>query len=860
MAKAFSLTTSSRNSARSLKSVAHLGNLSRQFFPCLKSAAPTLSCCLMLLPLTLFSPGLYAATGADLPATTAATPEDTAMAVPDTSSTKLEQVVVTAQKRSENVQEVPVSISVLGREQLQAQRIENFDDLSRSIPGVSFNAVSASEGETSVTIRGVSSTAGSATVSLYLDDVSITTKNFWDFAAQPRFSDLQSIEVLRGPQGTLWGDSSEGGTIRFIPVEPNMTRFSGEVSLDGSKTSHGGTNDAGSVVLNIPINPDVFAVRASVSASKDDGWIDNYTQQGTLATKGVNSNDNTTIHILAKITPNDDLTIKPAFFRQVNNSNDNNAFYLNNPNANSGGVGSQFVPALYTQDKQIREFGQDLMELSSLSINNNFHSFEFTSVTGLFHRDVDRQEDGTFYNSTLFAQLFLDHIFPQNQAQNDRQIGNLASPVQMKSNYRQLSQEFRISSPENVKDPLKWVAGLYFEKQTIHNTDYQRIPGINAAFQQIYGFSMDSPQSAAAGLGIPGTILFPNDVDESDNRTYREKQIAVFGQVDYDFQPDWHAGLGLRYIRASEDFISVEDGFYQNGNLGFTQPNDVNPPFTQGQSFSKLTPKFSLSHDIDVNNQIYASAGEGFRLGGPTGPIPSASCTATGDFAQNGITTQPTLFKSDSLWTYELGSKNLLADNRFSINSAIYYTKWKNVQQQVDLTGCGFVFIENIGDAAIYGGEVEAAAKVTSAWRVSMTMSRESATITSTNNPLAAPVGAHLIDVPDLTATLGTNYSFTLNETTKLVTRANYSWTGHSYGSLQPLLPTSGVPNPGYNNNAYGVLNLSASLIGANYDLTLYAKNATNNKTIIQSPSINTVIEGYTVRPLTVGLTSTYRF
>ncbi len=857
MANPYTSVSMSRRSDGVLPSAVNIRNPSHTFFPFLKKAGPALSCCLMLLPLTLFAPAVKAGTPSDSTASVETGEEPIPL---DASSTRLETVVVTAQKRSEDVQEVPVSISVLGREQLQAQRIENFDDLSRSVPGVSFNAVSASEGETSITIRGVSSTAGSATVSLYLDDVSITTKNFWDFAAQPRFTDLQSVEVLRGPQGTLWGDSSEGGTIRFIPVEPNMANFSGEVSVDGSKTSHGGTNDAGSVVLNVPINPDVFAVRASVSSSSDDGWIDNYTQQGILAAKGVNSNDNTTVHILAKITPNDDLTIKPAFFRQVNNSNDNNAFYLNNPNANSGGVGSQFVPALYTQDKQIREFSQDMMSLGSLSINNNFHTFEFTSVTGVFHRDVNRQEDGTFYNSTLFAELFLDHIFPQNQAQNDSLIGNLASPVEMKTNYKQLSQEFRISSPEGAKDPLKWVAGVYLEKQTIHNTDYQRIPGINTAFQKIYGFSMDSPQSDAAGLGIPGTILFPNDVDESDNRTYREKQIAVFGQVDYDVAADWHAGLGLRFIRASEDFISVEDGFYQNGNLGFTQSGDVNPPFTQGQDFSKLTPKMTLSHDIDANNQIYASVGEGFRLGGPTGPIPLASCTATGDFAQNGITTQPTLFKSDSLWTYELGSKNLLNDNRFSISSAIYYTKWKDVQQQVDLTGCGFVFIENIGDAAIYGGEIEAAAKVTSAWRVNMTVSRESATITSTNNPLAAPVGAHLIDVPDLTATVGTSYSMPLKDTTKLVTRANYSWTGHSYGSLQPLLPTSGVPNPGYNNNAYGVLNLSASVVGSNYDVTLYAKNALNNKTIIQSPSINTVIEGYTVRPLTVGLTSTYRF
>jgi iron complex outermembrane recepter protein len=360
-----------------------------------------------LVPLTL---AVLSAWGAEpdtpVPDTPVTSPDSTS---PDASGAgKIETVVVTAQKRSQDVQEVPLSISVMNKDQLKSQQIADFDDLARAVPGVSFNSVSASEGETNVTIRGVSSTSGSATVGLYLDDVSITTKNFYDYASQPKFADLQSIEVLRGPQGSLWGASSEGGTVRFIPVEPNMQKFSGEVTADGSETAHGGFNDAGNVMLNVPVNPGVFAVRGSVYTTWDSGWIDNFTQEGVLANSGVNSSDATMVHLLAKITPNDDLTIKPAFFRQIDNSHDNSAFYLDNPNANSGGVGSTFVPGLYQQDKQVREFGQDLMTLGSLSITNDFHSFEFASVTGAFHRNVARQEDGTFYNSTLFSEAFLD--------------------------------------------------------------------------------------------------------------------------------------------------------------------------------------------------------------------------------------------------------------------------------------------------------------------------------------------------------------------------------------------------------------------------------------------------------------------
>lgn len=799
---------------------------------------PRLSSCLFLLPLTLCV-GLAYATDAATSASPAAATSDGAAAstAPDAAdaaigatlddTATIERVVVTSQKRSQDVQDVPLSITVLGRDELKAQGIADFEDISRAVPGVSFNSVGATEGETNVTIRGVSSTSGSATVGLYLDDVSITTKNFYDYAAQPRFFDLQSIEVLRGPQGSLWGASSEGGTIRFIPTEPNMSNFSGSISGDVSETEHGGTNDNGSVVLNVPINPGVFAVRASVYSSSDSGWIDNYSQQGVLLNKGVNSDNDMTIHVLGKITPNDDLTIKPAFFTQVTNTQDNSAFY----------------PALglYEQDKQVREFGQDFLGLESLSITNDFHSFEFTSVTGVFHRKYDRQEDGTYYNSTAFAVDFLDPLYPQNQQVNDSLIGNLPSPVEMKTDYRQVSQEFRISSPENSKSPLKWVTGIYFAEQTIHETDSQSIPGINAVFQSIYGIPMEQSLVESA-YGAPGVALFPNDVPEHDDQSYKEKQIAVFGQVDYDLSQDWHAGVGGRFVKAQEDFHSTEYGFFQLGNIS---------PFYQSADFSSFTPKVTLQHDLDANNQVYASVGEGFRLGGPTGPIPMTVCG--GDLAAIGQTTQPTTFKSDSLWTYELGTKSLLADNRVSLNSALYYTVWNNIQQQVYLPTCGYNFTANVGTAGIFGGELEASGKVTRNLRLSTTLSTQRATITSSNNPTTVAVGAHLIDVPALTLTAGVVYSIPLNDGATITSRANYAWTGHSYGSYQE-------DNPNYINPGYGVMNLNIALIHPTYDIAFYAKNALNNRTIIQSPEINTVVEGYTIRPRTIGVNTTFRF
>ncbi|MBV8500325.1 MAG: TonB-dependent receptor [Paucibacter sp.] len=743
---------------------------------------------------------------------------------------RLEAVVITSQKRIQAIQTVPVSVSVLSGKELAAQHIDNYDDLSRAVPGVSFNSVGANEGLTNVTIRGVSSTSGSATVGLYLDDVSITTKNFYDFAAQPKFFDLQGIEVLRGPQGSLWGASSEGGTIRFIPVQPDMTAQSSQVSIETSTTQHGGINYGASALFNTPVKDDVFALRGSIYSNHESGYIDHFDQKGNLVKKGVNDEKVTSFHLLGKITPSDELTIKPAVFYQLSNTGDNSAFYPS--------------MGLHQQNKQVRENGRDEMALGSLSIQQNFKAFDFTSVTGVFKRQFDRQEDGTYYNSTVFAQAFLDPLYPNYQAQNDAIIGNLASPVKMKTNYRQVSQEFRLSSPEGGKGPVQWVAGVYYAEQSIHNTDFQQIPGINTAFQSIYGMPME--QSLVQGAyGAPGLQLFPNDIDESDDRTYREKQTAIFGQVDVDLRPDWHMGLGARLVHANETFVSTEIGFYQIGNIS---------PYNQSASFSTVTPKATLSHDLDENHKMYLSAGEGTRLGGPTGPIvygPTSVCAS--DFAAIGQTSQPTKFNSDSLWTYEAGSKNVLADGQVTLNAAVFHTDWQNIQQQIYLPTCGYYFTSNVGNAAIDGGELELAALLTRNLALNMTLSRENARVTSSNNPATVAVGAHLIDVPDLTATLAATYGFSFGDGTRVSARAEYAFTGHSYGSYQ-------VSNSNYYNPAYGVLNLNLMFTLKDFEITAFAKNALNNQTIIQRPEINTVVEGYTVRPRTIGMKVTAHF
>jgi iron complex outermembrane recepter protein len=349
-------------------------------------------------------------------------------------------------------------------------------------------------------------------------------------------------------------------------------------------------------------------------------------------------------------------------------------------------------------------------------------------------------------------------------------------------------------------------------------------------------------------------VLFPNDVDEADNRTYNERQYAAFGQLDYDIRPDWHASLGARYAIAMENFNSTEAGFYQIGNIGNVYDTSSSGPYEQSSRFTDFIPKFTVSHDLTPDSSVYASAGKGFRLGGPTGPIvfgPTSVCNS--DFEAIGQTTQPTKFGSDSLWTYELGTKNLVDNHRLTVNAAAFYTSWKDIQQEIYLPTCGYYFTANVGNARIYGGEIESAYKLTRELKLTLSASYENTSVTSTDNPLTVAQGAHLIDVPLDTYTLGAVYHTNLIGEYYSTSRLNWAWTGNSHGSYQ-------TSNSNYSNPSYGVLNLSTGVSRSIYELDLFVKNALNNRKIIQSPEINTVFEGYTVNPLTVGLTASANF
>jgi outer membrane receptor for monomeric catechols len=251
-------------------------------------------------------------------------------------------------------------------------------------------------------------------------------------------------------------------------------------------------------------------------------------------------------------------------------------------------------------------------------------------------------------------------------------------------------------------------------------------------------------------------------------------------------------------------------------------------------------------------SSAYASVGKGFRLGGATTPNTNAACVD--GLHQLGYDNAPTTYGPDQLWSYELGSKSLLFEKTLSVNADVYYIDWKSIQQTITIPICGGAFNANVGDATAIGGELEVLYKppVVSGLTLGANFGGEHAYITSTKNASTAAVGQDVLYTPKYTATMTANYAWQVTDAVSAFVLADYEYTGQSFGSF--IVSTPDAPNPAYVNPSYSVVNLNAGIHIGRYEVSVFAKNLLDNKTILQSPTINSVTMGYTMRPLTVGL------
>jgi iron complex outermembrane receptor protein len=725
------------------------------------------------------------------------------------------------------------------------------EDLTRNIPNISFTT-QGGPGLGTVEIRGVSSQAGSATVSVYLDDVSLTTRNLYSQGtAEPRFFDLQDIEVLRGPQGTLYGASSLGGTIKFISKQPDLKQFGGSFESTLSGTQHGGFNYDVQGVLNIPVIKGQAALRIGVEHGHDSGYVDQV-DQTTLQkiASGINSTDYTVVKAAFKADFGNGWSITPALFAQQENTADIDATYT----ATQGGTP---LPRFETS-KTVREPGRDRVMVPSVTLVGETGVGTLTSVLSGYKRRFNRIQDGTSINDPSYAVLD-----PAAYPGLVDDLDALSSAVILQNKIDQTSLEVRLASKDYdpaAHHPITWIGGFYVSDSVTQVVDNEPIFGVNDTFAA-HGFDAGDP-----GLldgGFPGD--FTNDSSYYSARHYHDKQSSVFGELTWHITPKISATTGLRYLVASQHFTREGAYFYAGALSVIAPPVDA--------SWTATTPSVKLNWELDKSTSLHANASKGFRLGGANRPVPDTPLVES-DLHDLGLPPGlPKSFDPDSLWSYEVGSKSDFLERKVSLNLTGFYTDWKNIQQDINLPNAGFDFETNAGNARIYGFEAELTARVTPSLTVRASGGFTSATFKgdqpafgvqtdADGNPLSNPDGTPLLNVrngdwiqgvPRGSASLGADYHWAVNDTLGAFVRGSGQWTGKGRGSLFRK-------DADYARAAYFTADASAGVNWDRWELTAFVKNLTDTKTAIQHPKIQNVPEAYYLRPRTVGVTANYEF
>jgi iron complex outermembrane receptor protein len=788
-------------------------------------------------PTVAFGYSLAAATAVFSPAAwaqAAAGGDSAAQARPDTMSDQIQVVRVTAQKREEDPNKVAMSISAVSGAALQAQHVNDITDLTRVVPNISFTAASgnggAGPGTSNIEVRGISSSAGAATVGIYLGEVSITVGNVYTMGSvEPKFFDIDRVEVLRGPQATLYGASSMGGTIKFVPNEPDLKEREFRTYVEASTTKGGGANYSANVVVNFPLLADELALRIGAQAQHTGGFINQVDGDGKLLAVNINQIGDQALRLALKWKPIRALTITPSLYYQKVDAKDISAFNTELPN--------------YQAQKQVREPSRDTLLTPNVTVNWDLGKADLTSSTSYFQRKFDRTQNGSAYNSYSLS-TFLTSTVDGGTAPPELigAIAALPSAVWLNNKVRQVSQEFRLASKpyDAAVSPWTWLGGVYFSNQHTSIDENDPIFGVNDTFAR-FGFSSADPDI------LPGAYpgAFPGDNAFSGSFRFREKQSSVFGEANYYFTPALHATLGARYLKG-DSTLNQKNGLYLAG-AGNNSSSSL--------SSKAFMPKYALTWEVDPANTLYTSVAKGFRLGGSNVFVPPTTCGP--DLVANGVENAPATYAPDSLWSYEVGSKSRFLNNRLSLNADVFYVKWKNIQQGVYLPTCGYTYNANAGDAISKGVEFEIKAKPIPGLTLSASGGYVKAELSNDNGLqngiVGAVAGAQIQGVPKYNAAVNAQYNFAVFGDKSAFVMGSLQWVGASKGSLDP-------DQTDYQRPAYHTADFSAGMSFNRYDLSVFVKNAFDTDTVIQHPQVASIVQGYRVPPRSIGMSLAAKF
>jgi len=794
-------------------------------------------------------------------------------------SREIDTMVVTATKTEAiSQQEAPITVQAFDQRRLNELNIGNFDDLRNSVP--SLNAASRGPGQQTIFLRGMavqpitvllSGAQGTQpNVALYLDEQPVTApgRNMDVYA-----TDLERIEVLPGPQGTLFGASSQAGTIRYITNKPRLLEFNAGFNGMGSFTKDGEFNSSGEAFINIPIG-DKSAVRLTFYDVNYGGYIDNVRGEFTLDPE---------VNPEANVDLPDDATFETVDNNQLVEDNFNDSFYK----GLRAGVYHEF-----NQDWNVlvqntfQELGADGVfdydpEIGDLKVSRFFpdeldDKFNQTSWTiegraGMLNmvytgaylfREVEQSVDYTGYNNAgAFIEYYtctydnpdyiVNYDIDPRFITDVRQCLDPTKGTQIKQDHTRNTQEFRISTPADNRWRL--VSGFFYDNYELETQDdfiYAATPAL--------GFAPNAPIETAVSVNPdtrPPGVAFFNDI------TRTEEQYALFGEFSYQLIPDMlTATFGARAYDIESDFEGSSN--FANGIFLGSQDSVVAGPggrdfdITGGHTPDPLEQddvitKFNVAYEPNDGLLFYFTRSEGFRPGGWNrgGGIPSAN---------PAFPTVSATFDTDDVTNWELGWKTLFFGNSLRINGSAYFIEWDDMQvSRFDPENVSILtFIENSADSEITGIETDFTWRATTNFTLSGAVSWNDTELTSVDAQVIelAPVGSQLPLVPELQGVLRARYERSLN-----VDWAEFGYVQVS-GKFVDNSFSSLVAEERRRQAGYSIFNARVGVSRGNWNVEGFIENFTDKRAELFINTQDDIPRITTNRPLTAGIRFSYRF
>ena len=637
------------------------------------------------------------------------------------------------------------------------------------------------------------------------------------------------MEVLRGPQGTLFGAGSEGGAVRFITPQPSLSQYSGYARSELAFTDGGAPSYEVGLAGGGPLIDNEVGFRASAWFRRDGGWIDRVDPTTLqILDRNSNSQDSAQARLAFTWMPIDNLHITPSLLYQDLSYQDTSLYWeqLSNPSDNS-----------FLNGRVLAQPSTDRLTLPALAVDDDLGFATLLSNTSFFNRRATGIKDYTNWIRSTLGIAPLPTIPGEN------------APVDMEDTQNDITQELRLRSKSDGR--LNWVVGLFYSHAKQYNVENYIDTYFN---QEVMGATAGAPFCPPAGcnteqlFGVPlfnGTSVFYGAEDTLD------VQYAAYTQVDFNATEKLKLTVGVR--AADEEYTNST---YTAG------------PFAGGENKSggkqvehPITPKYGISYQADSNDLLYASAAKGFRPGGAN-IIVSSTCAS--DLAGLGLQQVPPSYNSDHVWSYEIGDKSTVANGRLQLNASLFWIKWEQIQQNIVLPTCGSTFTGNLGTAVSKGFDLQAQFRPIDPWLVQLNGGFTDAEYTETvhggANAIIAEQGESILGISKWSGTLSSQYDFKIGDL-KSYGRADYEFIGTGapqdprvYGYDPALYPTPQETKR---------LSLRLGTLINDWNISLFVDNVTNDEPVLSrghDTLSSPIFTAYTYRPRTIGLTAIYRY